>query len=88
MGELEQTVARHDEQIKTLFKNQGNLAELTKSVTQLVSEMKYIKAGQEKIEQAVDELRSEPKKRWNTVVTALITGVVGAIVGAVMASIF
>jgi uncharacterized protein YbcI len=88
MGELEQTVARHDEQIKTLFKNQENLAELTKSVTQLVSEMKYIKAGQEKIEQAVDELRSEPKKRWNTVVTALITGVVGAIVGAVMASIF
>lgn len=88
MGELEQTVARHDEQIKTLFKNQECLTELTKSVARLVEKLDNIEKGQEKIEQAVDDLRGVDGKKWNTVRTAVITGVVGAVVGGGMALLF
>jgi t-SNARE complex subunit (syntaxin) len=88
MGDLEQAVARHDEQIKTLFKNQECLTELTKSVARLVEKMDNVEKGQEKVERAVEDLRGADGKKWNTVRTAVITGVVGALIGAGMALLF
>jgi len=35
-----------------------------------------------KIEEKVDELRDKPGKRWDTVVTAILTGIVGALIVA------
>jgi predicted nucleic acid-binding Zn-ribbon protein len=84
MGELEQTVARHDEQIKTLFKNQECLTELTKSMARMAEKMDNVEKGQGKIEATLQEIRERPARNWNTVVTVLITGVVGALIGAAM----
>lgn len=84
MGELEQTVARHDEQIKTLFKNQECLTDLTRSVVQLVGKVDNVEKSQSKIEATLQEIRERPARNWNTVVTVLITGVVGALIGAAM----
>ncbi|MGI6176677.1 MAG: hypothetical protein ACOYJC_11095 [Christensenellales bacterium] len=88
MGELQQAVARHDEQIKTLFRGQGCLTELTKSVARLVEKMENIEKGQEKIERSVEGLKARPAACWHTVTTALITGAVGAAVGAAMTLLF
>lgn len=84
MGELEQTVARHDEQIKTLFKNQECLNGLAKSVARMVEKIENIERGQDKIEKAVETLKDRPARHWNIAVAAIITGVVGAAVGAAM----
>ena len=35
-----------------------------------------------KIEEKVDELRDKPGKRWDTIVTAVLTAVVGALIVA------
>ena len=39
----------------------------------------------EKIEKKVDELNEKPTKRWETMVTALLTGLVGALIAAYFA---
>lgn len=82
MGE---TLVRQGEQIKALFVRMDNLEKLTDSVNKMAISLERLTAKQSATEERVatlttdvDELRIKPAKRWESVVTAIISALVGA----------
>lgn len=88
LTDLQERMIRMEEQVKTLFKQQTNIEKLTETVHTLALSIKEqgmnLQSTDKKLDgvQAdVDELKQKPAKRWETV----ITGVISALVGAFMA---
>ena len=88
LSDLQARMIRMEEQVKTLFKQQTNIEKLTETVHTLA--MSIEKQGMnlqstdrklDVVKDDVDELKQKPAKRWETVVT----GVISALVGAFMA---
>ena len=80
-----ESLTRQTEQIKTLFSRMDNLEKLTDSVNKLAISLERLTARQSATEEHittlttdVDELRQKPAKRWETVVTGVISALVGA----------
>ena len=78
-------MTRHTEQIKTLFERLGNLEKLTDSVNRLALSLERVTgqltATEEKVKHIandVDDIKGKPAKRWDLVVTTVISGLVGA----------
>ena len=46
-----------------------------------------IEKNVEKLDGKVEQLEHKPAKRWDTVVTAIITSIVGGIIGIILASV-
>lgn len=76
--------ARMEEQIKTLFRQQADIKELTETVQKLAIALEKqgvaLQSTERKIGEVksdVDEIKSKPAKRWDAVIAALITGVIG-----------
>lgn len=83
--EMGEAIARHGEQIKTLFGRMDNLEKLTDSVNKLAISLERLTAKQEATEKKVagiaddvDEIKDKPAKRWELVVGAIISALVGA----------
>ena len=73
-----------EEQIKTLFKNQAEIIELTETVQKIAIALEkqgMALQSQEKkldgVKSDVDEIKSKPGKRWDAIIAAVISGVVG-----------
>lgn len=80
-----ESLTRQTEQIKTLFSRMDNLEKLTDSVNKLAISLERLTARQTTTEEHiatlttdVDDLRQKPAKRWESVVTAVISALVGA----------
>lgn len=76
--------ARMEEQIKTLFKQQADIKELTETVQKLAIALEKqgiaLQSTEKKVDSVksdVDEIKAKPAKRWDAVIAALITGVIG-----------
>lgn len=94
MDELNATVARLttdmarvDEQIKTLFKQQAEIKALTETVQKLAMSIERqglsLKTTDEKLDGVksdVDELKAKPAKRWETAVGVVLSVIITAIV--------
>lgn len=79
-----ETQVRMEEQIKTLFKQQAEIKELTETVQKLAIALEKqgmaLQSTDKKVgevKQDVDEIKSKPGKRWDTIIAAIIAGVVG-----------
>jgi len=79
-----ETQVRMEEQIKTLFKRQAEIKDLTETVQRLAitleKQQMAIQSTERKVDSVksdVDEIKAKPTKRWETIVAALITGVIG-----------
>lgn len=78
-------LTRHTEQIKTLFERLGNLEKLTESVNKMAISLERVTnkltATEERVNHIaddVDEIKDKPAKRWDLIVTTVISGLVGA----------
>ena len=79
-----ETQVRMEEQIKTLFKQQAEIKELTETVQKLAIALEKqgmaLQTTEKKVDvvkQDVDEIKSKPAKRWDAIIAALIAGIVG-----------
>ena len=89
MEEQEKTsvaIARMEERIQNLDRRMGNLEKLTETVNSLAlsvqgltDSIKRTNDDVEGIRTQVVELHDKPGKRWDTIVTAIITAVIGLI---------
>ena len=84
LAQIVETQVRMEEQIKTLFKNQAEIKELTETVQKLAIAIEKqgmaLQSTEKKVEGVrvdVDEIKSKPSKRWDTIIAAIITGVMG-----------
>ena len=83
--EIVTALARQEEQIKGLARRMDNLEKLTESVNKLAISVERLTAQQaatdtqiETLTGDVNELKEKPSKRWDLVVTALITAIISA----------
>ena len=86
-NEIGAALARQEEQIKGLARRMDNLEKLTESVNTLAKSVERLTVQQaqtdtqvETLSGAVDELKEKPGKRWDLVVTALITAAISAVI--------
>ena len=85
MQEIGQALVRQEEQIKGLARRMDNLEKLTESVNSLALSVERLTNQQATTETQittltgdVNELKEKPGKRWDLVVTALITAIISA----------
>ena len=85
MQEIGAALARQEEQIKGLARRMDNLEKLTESVNSLALSVERLTNQQATTETQittltgdVNELKEKPGKRWDLVVTALITAIISA----------
>ncbi|MDL2254574.1 hypothetical protein LJC49_11030 [Ruminococcaceae bacterium OttesenSCG-928-I18] len=77
--------------VKTIFKRIDEQMTITKAVYELAAEVKVMNERMETMAKAqqemrddLDELKSVPKGRWNSVVTTIITAAVAGLVAYVL----
>lgn len=80
--------ARMEEQIKTLFRQQADIKELTETVHRLATALEKqglaLQTTEKKVDSVksdVDEIKSKPAKRWDAVIAAVISGIVMFLLG-------
>lgn len=75
---------RNEGRIKKLETEHETLHSLATSVAVMAEQMKSMNTKVGVLTDKVDELEAKPAKRWETVVTAILTGIAGALLGAVL----
>ena len=85
MNDIGAAIVRQEEQIKGLCRRMDNLEKLTESVNSLALSVERLTNQQATTESQittltgdVNELKEKPGKRWDLVVTALITAIISA----------
>ena len=93
LSAIEKTMVKQDERISTALKRIDEQTKLTESIHELASSVKVLHVEQktmmEKIDSTnkkietvssdVEELKQKPAKRWDGVITVLISGIVGGL---------
>jgi hypothetical protein len=84
---MEDTIRVHErlsalEQDKTsVHRRLDNLEKLVESVHTIATELKATRNDVSEIKDRVEEVEHRPQKRYDTIVTAIITGIIGALIG-------
>lgn len=73
---------------KELEEKNDTIQELVLSVQKLAVNMQSMLKEQERQGEAITVLQERPAKRWDTIITAIITAVISGIVGFALANIF
>ena len=91
MDSLPAKVMEHDAKIKgvehrvkDLENEVHDLRDLTKAVAVTNENVKQLSGQFEELHQDVKEIKATPAKRWDKVITAIITGAVGTVIGAII----
>lgn len=87
MEEIKLKIVQHDEQIKTLFKNQEDLRKLTETVQDLGKSTMVLAESVKTLRGDVDEIKDANKFKARQIWTTVATGVLSALVGYIMAMI-
>lgn len=83
--EIGAALARQEEQIKGLARRMDNLEKLTESVNTLAKSVERLTVQQAQTDTQittltgeVNEIKEKPGKRWDLVITAVITAIISA----------
>lgn len=87
MEEIELKIVQHDEQIKTLFKNQEDIRKLTETVQDLGKSTMVLAESVKTLRSDVDDIKDANKFKARQIWTTVATGVISALVGYIMAMI-
>lgn len=82
----ERSKANHD-RLDKLEERQNNLDELVGTVKVLAVREENVESTVKKIEKKVDNLADKPGKRWESLVSQIITILVAAVIGFALAKI-
>ena len=72
---------RNEGRIKKLENENVVLHQLATSVAVMAEQMKGLNKNVTALADEVEEIKEKPGKRYDTIVTAIITGLVGALIG-------
>jgi hypothetical protein len=81
---IEETDKRQDHRITELEQNFKVVQELVVSTRELAVSMETMAKELEKQGNCLRELEFKPVKRWELIVTSVITGIIGALLGMMM----
>ena len=80
-------LVQHDEQIKTLFKQQEEIKKLAETVSELGKSTMILAESVKAIKSDVDDLKETRKYKIRQIWSTVATGVISAVVGYLMALI-
>lgn len=78
---IRERLAKLEQDGKSVHHRLDNLEGLVESVHIIATETKAMREDVNDITQRVDEIERRPSKRYETIITAVITAVIGIIVG-------
>jgi alcohol dehydrogenase class IV len=78
------TLDEHERRIHALEKGQDAIQQLTLDVAKISAKMDFLAEKMDKLDSKVEALEQKPAKRWDGLVTALITALAGALIGWLM----
>lgn len=78
---------RQNKRIEIIEAKQAQISELVASVQVLAVNVENIAKEINKQSQRLDEIEGIPKKRWETIVAALIAGIVGFVLNAIISGV-
>ncbi len=88
LAQIVEAQVRMEEQIKTLFKQQAEIKELTETVQKIAIALEKQGMALQSTEKKVDgvkndgdEIKSKPAKRWDAIIAAIISGIVMFLLG-------
>lgn len=79
---MEVRVEEHERRINKLEKSVHEIQELTLSVSKLASNMEQMLEEQKRQRTDIDQLKSEPSDRWNSMKRTAFTSIISTIAGA------
>lgn len=86
--ELAEKVARHDEQIKTLFEQQNTIKGLTESTHALALSVQKLTDKIASQDERLDAIEDSAKYKSRAIWSSIVSGILGAAVAALCAIIF
>ena len=87
MTEVEERAKSNTHRINELEKRQDKLDDLVGTVKVLAEQEKRVEGDVKEIKDDVKSIKDQPAKRWEAVVTQVITLIVAAVVGFILAKL-
>lgn len=78
---------RNEARIKKLEDGQRDIRDLTKSVSEMVSEQKYMNIELTEVKTDVKQIKEKPAKRWDAMVEKVLMLVIAAVVAWMLGKI-
>lgn len=88
IAEHEKEIGSLKHRVRDLEEDNNVIQSLAISVNELANNMKSMLKEQEKQGVRIEILEKQPAKRWDTLVTVLLTAITSALVGYVLANLF
>lgn len=85
--ELWERLASMEQDLKSVHRRLDNLETLTESVHDIASGLKGTQDDVADIKNRVNDIETQPKKRYDSIVTGIITLIIGAVGGLVLAKL-
>lgn len=92
--EIDERVTRVAEQIKTAFNRIDDVKDIANSVYKLATTVEILTREQQisnekldRVSEDVEEIKNKPAKRWETVVSHILTAVIAGLVAFVLAKL-
>lgn len=85
LTEVEERAKSNSHRINEIEKRQDNLDDLVSTVKVLADREERVEGDVREIKDDVKSIKDKPAKRWDTVVTQIITILVAAVVGFILA---
>lgn len=77
-------LADHERRIHALEKGQDTISRLTLDVAKISVKLDTMSEKMDRLDSKVEALEQKPAKRWDGLITALVSAVVGIIIGWIM----
>jgi len=80
-------IERHEQQIKSLFRKQEELTQLTRSVNELALSVRGLVENMSSMDGRLKQIEEEKRSRAHTVWACLVTGALGALLSYLAAAL-
>lgn len=85
--DIRQQVAVNLNSIKSLQHQINAMRELIDSIHELATEVKYLRTDVTRIQTDIDLMKNKPNKRYELIVTGIISALTSGIVGYILAAV-
>ena len=86
--EIVATLATHEQRIKSAQHQIDEMKDLINSIHELASEVRFMRTDINKMQTDIEEIKAKPNKRYELVVTAIISALTSGMLGFVISNIF
>lgn len=86
--EIVERITAAEQAIKSAQHQIDEMKELINSIHELASEVRYMRTDINKMQTDIDEIKAKPTKRYELVVTAIISALTSGMLGFVISNIF